>query len=180
MKPVLANITVVGPLIWCDNPHVRMSKISYINNNDFHNLGKSQMCAGGCCYFRPSKPHSGTLCGASFSPQDRQWWQRRIHPALHSLHHLQTFAETQSGTQVYLLSGAGVLHFIHSFYWASCTLRWQHMKGNSVICQMYSVTWFPRYWWEAIWNITRKYKYKVIPADCRINRSGCSGSINEW
>ena len=21
------------------------------------------MCAGGCCYFRPSKPHSGTLCG---------------------------------------------------------------------------------------------------------------------
>ena len=114
--------------------------------------------------------------GPSFSAQDRQWWwQRRIHPALHSLHYLQTFAETQSGTQVYLLSGAGVLHFIHSFYWASCTLWWQHMKGNSVICQMYSVTWFPRYWWEAIWNITREYK--VFPADCRINRSGGSGSM---
>ena len=39
-----------------------MSKILYINNNNFHNLGRSQMCAGGCCYFRPSKPHSGTLC----------------------------------------------------------------------------------------------------------------------
>ena len=99
-------------------------------------------------------------------------FQRRIHPALHYLHHLQTFAETQSGTQVYLPSGAGVLHFIHSFYWASCTLRWQHMKGNSVICQMYSVTWFSRYWWEAIWNITREYK--VFPADCRINKSGGS------
>ena len=23
------------------------------------------MCAGGCCYFRPSKPHSGTLCAAT-------------------------------------------------------------------------------------------------------------------
>ena len=40
---------------------MRLSKILYINNNDFHNLGRSQMCAGGCCYFRPSKPHSGTL-----------------------------------------------------------------------------------------------------------------------
>ena len=38
-----------------------MSKILYTNNNDFHNLGRSQMCAGGCCYFRSSKPHSGTL-----------------------------------------------------------------------------------------------------------------------
>ena len=38
-----------------------MSKILYINNNNFHNLGRSQMCAGGRCYFRPSKPHSGTL-----------------------------------------------------------------------------------------------------------------------
>ena len=60
---------------------------------------------------------------------------------------------------------AGGLHFIHSFYWASCTLRWQHMKGNSVICQMYSVTWFSRYYWEAIWNIT--WEYKVFPADCK-------------
>ena len=39
-----------------------MSKILYINNNDFHNLGRSQMCAGGCYVFRPSKPHSGPLC----------------------------------------------------------------------------------------------------------------------
>ena len=38
-----------------------MSKILYINNNNFHHLDRSQMCAGGCCYFRLSKPHSGTL-----------------------------------------------------------------------------------------------------------------------
>ena len=47
---------------WCDNPHVRLSKILYINNNDFHNLGRSQMCAGACYVFRTSKPHSRTLC----------------------------------------------------------------------------------------------------------------------
>ena len=57
----IVKFTITGPLIWCDNPHVRLSKILYINNNDFHNLDRSQMCAGGCCYFRPSKPHSGTL-----------------------------------------------------------------------------------------------------------------------
>ena len=61
LKPVLANFTVVGPLIWCDNPQVRLSKILYINNYDFHHLGRAQMCAGTCCYFRTSKPHSGTL-----------------------------------------------------------------------------------------------------------------------
>ena len=60
-EPMLASFTIVGPLIWCDNPQVRLSKILYINNNDFHHLGRSQMCAGGCCYFRLSKPHSGTL-----------------------------------------------------------------------------------------------------------------------
>ena len=60
MKPVLANFTVVGPLIWCDNPHVRMSKILYINNNDFHNMGSSQMCAGACYVFRTSEPHAVT------------------------------------------------------------------------------------------------------------------------
>ena len=38
-----------------------MSKILYINNNNFHHLGRSQMCAGGCYVFRTSKPHSGTL-----------------------------------------------------------------------------------------------------------------------
>ena len=64
LEPVLATFTVVGPLIWCDNPKVRMSKILYINNNNFHHLGRSQMCAGGCYVFRTSKPHSGTLCTA--------------------------------------------------------------------------------------------------------------------
>ena len=34
----------------------------YINNNDFQNLGRSQMYAGACYVFRTSKPHSGTLC----------------------------------------------------------------------------------------------------------------------
>ena len=61
-EPMLASFTIVGPLIWCDNPQVRLSKILYINNNDFHHLGRSQMCAGGCYVFRTSKPHSGTLC----------------------------------------------------------------------------------------------------------------------
>ena len=41
-----------------------MSKILYINNNNFHHLGRSQICAGGCYVFRTSKPHSGTLCNA--------------------------------------------------------------------------------------------------------------------
>ena len=57
----IASFTIVGPLIWCDNPQVRLWKILYINNNDFHNIGRSQMSAGACCYFRTSKPHSGTL-----------------------------------------------------------------------------------------------------------------------
>ena len=61
MKPVLAIFTVIGPIIWCDNPQVRMWKILYTNNNYFHHLGRSQMCAGACYYFSPSKPHSGTL-----------------------------------------------------------------------------------------------------------------------
>ena len=30
MKPVLATFTIVGPIIWCDNPQVRMWKILYI------------------------------------------------------------------------------------------------------------------------------------------------------
>ena len=36
--------------------------ISNINNNDFHHLSKSQICAGADHYFSPSKPHSGKLC----------------------------------------------------------------------------------------------------------------------
>ena len=61
-KPILGNFTIVGPLIWCDNPQVRLWMISNINNNDFHQLGKSQICAGADHYFSPSKPHSGKLC----------------------------------------------------------------------------------------------------------------------
>mgnify|MGYP005702151033 CR=1 FL=1 len=61
----IANFTVVGPLIWCDNPKVRMSKILYINNNDFHHLGRSQICAGAWYVFRISKPHSERLCTVS-------------------------------------------------------------------------------------------------------------------
>ena len=38
-----------------------MGIILYINNNDFHHLGRYQMCAGAGDYFSPSKPHSGTL-----------------------------------------------------------------------------------------------------------------------
>ena len=57
----IVKFTITGPLIWCDNPQVRMSKILYINNNNFHHLGRSQMCAGGCYVFRASQPHSGTL-----------------------------------------------------------------------------------------------------------------------
>ena len=70
----IVKFTITGPLIWCDNPQVRMSKILYINNNDFHNLGRSQMCAGGCYVFRPSKPHSGTLW--SVSSIKILWWKR--------------------------------------------------------------------------------------------------------
>ena len=40
---------------------MRTCALSYINNNDFHHLGRSHMCPGACCYFSPSKPHSGTL-----------------------------------------------------------------------------------------------------------------------
>ena len=54
-------LEVVGPIIWCDNPQARMGIILYINNNDFHHLGRSQMCAGACDYFSPSKPNSGKL-----------------------------------------------------------------------------------------------------------------------
>ena len=61
LEPVLATFTVVGPLIWCDNPKVRMSKILYINNNNFHHLGRPQMCAGAWCLFGISKSHSERL-----------------------------------------------------------------------------------------------------------------------
>ena len=61
LEPVLATFTVVGPLIWCDNPKVRMSKILYINNNNFHHLGRPQMCAAAWYVFGTWKPHSETL-----------------------------------------------------------------------------------------------------------------------
>ena len=51
----------MGPLIWYDSAQVRMWIILDINNNDFHHLGKSQMCTGADHYFRSSKPHSGKL-----------------------------------------------------------------------------------------------------------------------
>ena len=56
---------------------MRLSKILYINNNNFHNLGRSQMCAGGCSYFRPSKPHSGTLW---LIFPEKITWKRQILP----------------------------------------------------------------------------------------------------
>ena len=46
-----------------------MSKILYINNNDFHHLGRSQICAGAWYVFRISKPHSERLCIIITSPQ---------------------------------------------------------------------------------------------------------------
>ena len=38
-----------------------MSKIFYINNNNFHHLGRPQICAAAWCLFRISKPHSERL-----------------------------------------------------------------------------------------------------------------------
>ena len=57
-----SQFTVRGPLNWYDNTQVRMWIILDINNNVFHHLGRSQMCAGAWYVFRTSKPHSGTLC----------------------------------------------------------------------------------------------------------------------
>ena len=37
-----------------------------VNNNDFHHLGKFQICARACDYFRSSKPHSGRSCEPLF------------------------------------------------------------------------------------------------------------------
>ena len=52
----------MGPLIWYDSAQVRLWIILNINNNAFHYLGKSQICAGAGDYFRTSKPHSEKLC----------------------------------------------------------------------------------------------------------------------
>ena len=57
----IVKYTITGPLIWCDNPQVRMSKILYINNNNFHHLGRPQMCAGAWYVFWTWKPHSETV-----------------------------------------------------------------------------------------------------------------------
>ena len=54
----------MGPLTWYDSAQVRMWIILNINNNAFHHLGKSQICAGADHYFRSSKPHSGKLWDA--------------------------------------------------------------------------------------------------------------------
>ena len=57
-----SQFTVGGPLFWYDSAQVRMWKILDINYNHFYHTGKSQVLAGACYYFWPSKPHSGTLC----------------------------------------------------------------------------------------------------------------------
>ena len=123
MKPVLATFTVVGPIIWCDNPQVRMSKILYINNNNFHNLGRSQMCAGGCCYFRPSKPHSGTLCAylaANFLnfPKHPQlftfwWFWRKVWPKIRKSRN-QKICQFEPTLKSSLFSGSNFSTFFSS------------------------------------------------------------------
>ena len=44
-----------------DVPYFDMKNLRYINYHFYH-TGKSQVLAGARYYFRPSKPHSGTLC----------------------------------------------------------------------------------------------------------------------
>ena len=56
-----SQFTVGGPLIWYDDPQVRLWMILNINYNDSHHMGMSQMWTGVFDYFRPSKPHSGKL-----------------------------------------------------------------------------------------------------------------------
>ena len=92
MKPVLAIFTVVGPFIWCDNPQVRMWKIFYTNNNDFHHLGRSQMWAGACYYFGPSKPHSGTLWSHIWHLPKRLW-QCSLHVDTFTVYCSSTFGD---------------------------------------------------------------------------------------
>ena len=99
MKPVLATFTVVGPIIWCDNPQVRMWKILYTNNNDFHHLGRSQLCAGAWYVFSPSKPHSRTLWAAFESRCGSIWIEHILAVTLYNS--LGVFVEGGS------VSGAG-------------------------------------------------------------------------
>ena len=48
-----------------------MSKILYINNNNFHHLGRPQMCAGAWCLFGISKSHSERLWVVSAFNQEK-------------------------------------------------------------------------------------------------------------
>ena len=64
-KPILASLTVLGPLIWYVNAQVRMWIFLNINYNHLHYLVRSQKCAGALGHFSASESHSGTLCLAS-------------------------------------------------------------------------------------------------------------------
>ena len=62
MNPVLSTYKVVGSIIWCDNPQVRMWIIFIINNNDTLHLRKSQKCSGTGYYVFYYFWTVGTLC----------------------------------------------------------------------------------------------------------------------
>ena len=57
-----------------------MSKILYINNNNFHHLGRPQMCAGAWCLFGTWKPHSETQCTVF---ELEQWFLHQNGPFFH-------------------------------------------------------------------------------------------------
>ena len=56
-----SQFTVRGPLNWYDSAQVRMWIILDINNNVFHHLGRSQMCAG-AWYVLGSQNHTQRGC----------------------------------------------------------------------------------------------------------------------
>ena len=143
LKPVLANFTVVGPLIWCDNPHVRMSKILYINNNDFHNLGRSQMCAGAFYVFRTSKPHSRTLWAVPQTPSRvmiRAFLAAGAHSQPPSPHRQQTRGSGRHNWQPTLFSVEKwlILQFIGVL---NC---YQHKNCNTAIFRQFRPFLSPR------------------------------------
>ena len=109
-KPILGNFTIVGPLIWYDNPQVRLWMISNINNNDFHHhhLGKSQICAGADHYFSPSKPHSGKL------------WENIVRIINLPYQHLKRFGYWQLKNMLWKIS-----YFI-------CTVSWLVKKTGEI------------------------------------------------
>ena len=54
--------TVIGPLFWCDILKVRLWFHWNINYNDFHHLGKSQICAEVCWHLRVSEKVHCVIC----------------------------------------------------------------------------------------------------------------------